>query len=293
MIIAYLVVAGLILGSFVNALVWRFHEQAELREKLAKAKKGSAKAKSQLTLKQLSMTHGRSMCSNCHHELAPKDLIPLFSWLLLRGRCRYCHQKIQDSPLIEALLPVFFVISYLAWPQPLNGVGLYDFGFWLVFVTAFMALAAYDIRWYLLPDRLVFPLQGLAIAEFVGRFVFYNNAQPFNWNTLANTAGAIAVASGIFYALYIISNGGWIGGGDVKLGVVLGLLVGTPVKAMLMLFVASLLGLLAAVPGLAGSKSQGLRTKIPFGPFLIAATFVVVLWGQPVIDWYLHTLLKY
>src|SRR4051812_9838145 len=98
-------VLGLILGSFTNALVWRLHEQQK------ETKKQKAKNK-----KELSILHGRSMCTHCHHKLAWQDLVPLFSWLWLRGRCRYCHQKIDDNPLVEALLGLVFIISYIYWP---------------------------------------------------------------------------------------------------------------------------------------------------------------------------------
>src|ERR1700712_4728549 len=102
-----LVVLGLIFGSFVNAFVWRLHERESLLQKKRKPTKKQ--------LSELSILHGRSMCVHCHHELAAKDLVPLFSWLWLRGKCRYCHKPIQDSPLIEAVLPVLFIVSYLAW----------------------------------------------------------------------------------------------------------------------------------------------------------------------------------
>lgn len=273
MIILILAVFGLILGSFVNALVWRFHKQAELIEKGHK--------KGQPTAEQLSMVKGRSMCSHCHHELAVKDLIPLFSWLWLRGRCRYCKVKIEDSPLIELTLPVLFVVSYLAWPHSFSGVGLYLFCFWLVFLVGFMALAAYDLRWYLLPDRIVFPLVGLALVQIIGQVAFFGGG----WAVITGAIWGVLIASGIFYVLNLVSKGEWIGGGDVKLGIVLGLLVGGPLNAMLVLFIASLLGTLVALPLMITGKA-GRTSRLPFGPYLLAATFIVVLWGSWLIDTY-------
>src|SRR3712207_2755294 len=90
---------GLCLGSFVNALVWRIHEQDILREKerLSSADKQR--------LEKLSISKGRSMCMHCGHELAAKDLVPVFSWLYLRGKCRYCKHVIPDSPVAELLVP--------------------------------------------------------------------------------------------------------------------------------------------------------------------------------------------
>lgn len=273
MIIAVLIVFGLILGSFVNALVWRFHEQAELAE--------NGHKKGRPTKTELSMVKGRSMCSYCHHELAVKDLIPLFSWLWLRGKCRYCHKSIQDNPLVEVMLPILFVVSYLAWPLELHGLGLYQFIFWLIFLVGFIALAVYDLRWYLLPDRIVFPLIGLAVVELAGRFLWYD--APLS--VLGGAGWGVLIASGLFYVLYSISDGKWIGGGDVKLGIVLGLLAGDGLHAMLLLFIASLLGTAVALPQLVVGKA-GRATKLPFGPYLLAATFIVVLFGDWLITGY-------
>ena len=112
MIIVLLVVLGLCLGSFVNALIWRLHEQATATGKKKPDKK---------YLARLSITKGRSMCSRCHHELAVKDLIPVFSWLSLGGKCRYCRKPIADNPLIEICMPLLFVASYIWWPVALAG----------------------------------------------------------------------------------------------------------------------------------------------------------------------------
>lgn len=283
MIYVILAVFGLIFGSFANALVWRLHEQAELTEspKGKRQKAGEGEGPSE---RELSMLHGRSMCSNCHHELAPKDLVPLFSWLWLRGRCRYCHQPIQDSPWLEVVLPLSFIVSYLAWPLPVRGIDLLQFIVWLGFLVAFIALAAYDLRWFILPNRIVYPLIVLAVLDVVLIAVLSHNLHG-----LLNAVLAAVVIAGGFYALFQLSGGSWIGGGDVKLAVVLGLWAGTPLKALLLIFLSSLIGLLVSVPILAHDR-QGMKARIPFGPFLLAATFVVVLVGDRLVHWYLHSL---
>src|SRR3954465_436221 len=108
MIIAVLVVLGLCLGSFVNALVWRLHEQEEGGSKKAAAKK-------------LSIIKGRSMCPHCKHALKPIDLIPVISWLSLRGKCRYCSKPISiQYPIVELSTALLFVVSYIWWPEPLG-----------------------------------------------------------------------------------------------------------------------------------------------------------------------------
>lgn len=291
-LIVLLAALGMIFGSFVNALVWRWHGQDELKDKLAKLQTGKhageQRRKMEAELASLSMSKGRSMCSHCHHPLAPKDLIPLFSWLWLRGKCRYCRQPIQDTPLLEAGLPLFFVGSYVAWPLELSGYGLLAFVLWLVFLVGFAALTAYDVRWYLLPDRIVWPLTGLAVLQVLAHAVLFNGG----WHVLLNALWGVLICSGIFYVLHVVSKGEWIGGGDVKLGIALGLLAGGPFPGIMLIFAASLFGTLASIPLLVKRK-LGRTSVIPFGPFLMLACVVVVLFGQRLTEWLNTALMLY
>ena len=292
MIRLVLIVLGLCLGSFVNALVWRLHEQANEGER---AKVHNSKGLRRLSFARVfhadrqsrySILMGRSMCPECHHELGAKDLVPLFSWLYLRGKCRYCGKPISwQYPLVELLTAVLFVASYAWWPYILHGLGLYYFIFWLVFLVGFMALAVYDLRWLLLPNKLVFPLIVLALLEIIGAFVFYGT----DWQVLVGAIWGVLIASGIFYVIFQLSAGRWIGGGDVKLGVVIGLLLGGPLMSLLMLFVASCLGTIAGLPLLAAGKRNA---RLPFGPFLITATVIVMLFGTAIIGWYRDQFLR-
>lgn len=102
--------------------------------------------------------------------------------------------------------------------------------------------------------------------------------------------GAIAIGAGLFYAIYHISRGAWIGFGDVRLGVAIGLLLGTPWLAGLALFLASLFGLVVSLPLLVKGKAN-MKAKIPFGPLLIVGLIVAKLWGQSIIDWYIASVL--
>jgi leader peptidase (prepilin peptidase)/N-methyltransferase len=283
MIIVVLIVFGLSLGSFVNALVWRLYKQAELAEAPVAKSKKKAKA---LTGEELSIVKGRSMCSHCHHPLAAKDLIPVFSWLALRGKCRYCHKPIPDTPLSELLVPALFVISYLAWPESLAATQpnhIVHFVVWLLVLVGFVALTIYDFRWYILPNKVVYPLVALSGAWAIYNLFTVPGGQLIHH--IITLIGALAVSSGIFYALYQLSDGRWIGGGDVKLGLIIGFLVGTGLKGFLALFIASLIGTIVAVPGLLSGKMQR-TSRLPFGPFLITATVVVVLYGDRLVDWY-------
>jgi prepilin signal peptidase PulO-like enzyme (type II secretory pathway) len=285
MVILILIVLGICLGSFVNAFVWRHYRQMELQEQIEElqAKKGSKKKL--VTLRQerskLSVSRGRSMCTHCEHPLKAKDLIPVISFVMLRGRCRYCGERIEDTPLAELLTPLLFAVSYIFWPLQFHSAGLFTFVIWIVFLTGFVALILYDLRWFLLPHSIVLPLIGLAVLQVLIVTFGYDEGVQY----LASALWGALIIGGVFFALYRISNEKWIGGGDVTLGLLLGLLVGGPAKALLLIFVASLLGTLVALPLLAAKKAKR-NTHLPFGPFLIIAAVVVVLWGAPLIDWY-------
>lgn len=277
MTIALLIIIGLCLGSFVNALVWRLYEQS--------------KTKNKKKLQELSIVHGRSICPDCKHQLAFWDLVPVVSWLSLRGKCRYCHKPIKDNPLVEIILPLVLVGSYVAWPYTLqdwSNLEMLIFGIWTLILTGFAALAVYDIRWYLLPNKIVFPVSGLS-AVMVGLIALTYKDSSVIWEAILG----MGIVFGLFYFLYQFSKGKWIGGGDVKLGVALGLLAGGIVEALLLLFISSVLGTLyGAFLATVGRQKLSRKLRIPFGPFLLIAATLVVLFGSDIIHWYTDLVLS-
>ncbi len=317
MVTAHILILGLVFGSFVNALVWRLHEQDLLSKQPVIVSKlrnlqtvilnvmknlfviinrslsalgMTTKVKSSVSSTQdrLSIISGRSMCPKCKHELSALDLIPVLSWLMLKGKCRYCRKPISSQyPIVELITGMIFVVSYLYWP--LNLVGLINFvlfGLWLSLLVGFMALTIYDLKWMLLPNRLIYPLSLLALI-----FAALNISSSSSPDTaVIDTLLAVILGGGVFYILFQVSAGKWIGGGDVKLGWLLGLVLATPSKAVFMIFLASSLGTIYSLPLLISGKVKK-QSIIPFGPFLIAATFIVVLFGQDIINWYLDSLL--
>jgi prepilin signal peptidase PulO-like enzyme (type II secretory pathway) len=294
MIIAILIVLGLLFGSFVNALVWRVRQQ-ELAYKKSKVRKDKKSLKpitinftdfKLFTDNKYSILTGRSMCPHCHHELSSADLVPVLSWLWLRGKCRYCQKPISwQYPVVELSTMILFVGSYLVWPYGWNLSGTINFGVWLVLLTGFMALIVYDFRWMLLPNRIVYPLTVLAAA-----MALFNIVHTGAWVTILDIILSVLIAGGIFYSLFVVSKGKWIGGGDIKLGVLLGLLVADPLKAFMVLFGASLVGTMIILPGLATKKLTS-QSLIPFGPFLILSGIIVYLFGTPILDWYKELIL--
>lgn len=248
---------GAVMGSFVGALVWRLHEGRNF-------------------------VTDRSQCEHCSHKLGPLDLVPIFSWLWLRGRCRYCQQPIGWTTfLLEVGLAVLFVVSYMFWPLGFTALAAQvSFGIWLCYLVLLAALFVYDMKWLLLPDKIVFVLIALGLIDAVLRVSLVSGE-----NYLLYTLGGVVPVAGLYGLLYMVSKGRWVGFGDVKLGIFIGVVLGWQ-KALLVLFLANILGFLFVVPGLLSQKLKR-TSKVPFGPFLILGFLIAGLWGDLLINWYI------
>jgi leader peptidase (prepilin peptidase)/N-methyltransferase len=259
-----LTLLGLCLGSFVNALVWRVHEGRDFVKE-------------------------RSVCPKCGHTLAARDLIPVLSYVLLGRKCRYCGQSIsRQYPATELIGAGGFLLSYWFWPVNLTHTGnLILFITWLISFVGLLALTLYDLRWMLLPNKILYPTFLITALGYLIYWLGFAGDKTF---FLINWFLSIAVAGGIFLVIYVISSGQWIGFGDVRLGLITGTLLHKPTIAFLMVFLSSVLGSLAALPSLLTGK-RGINSKLPYGPFLILATFICLLFGQTVLDWYQKTFL--
>lgn len=269
MIVLALVLLGLCLGSFINALVYRLHWQ--------ETHQGADKNKRKL----YSIRVGRSICPNCKHELAAKDLVPVLSWLILKRRCRYCKEPISAQyPVVEAGTAFLFVLSYTFWPEEVSGGYVAVFAVWLGILTGLIALAVYDIRWMILPNKIVFPMYALASVS-----IFIQVLITDDPGLILDSLAGLLVGGGIFYVLFQASGGKWIGGGDVKLGFLLGAIAGDPMAAFFVLFAASLLGSVFSVLMILKNRMHP-KSKIAFGPFLIIAAIIQQLAGDRIIDWY-------
>lgn len=270
MIILLLTVAGLGFGSFINALIWRMYQQEKAKSKAAKQK--------------LSILRGRSMCVHCKHQLAAADLIPIFSWLWLKGRCRYCKKPISwQYPVVEIATALIFVGSYILWPVNLDTTGAWLlFITWLVSSVGLMALLVYDLKWMLLPNRIIYPTFFVALIGRLSYIAFFAEGKAHSFWLLVFS---LVISSGVFWLMFQVSRGQWIGFGDVRLGLITGTLLADPAKSAAMIFIASLLGSLVALPGLITGKKT-MSSKLPYGPFLIIATAITLLFGSPIIDWY-------
>lgn len=226
---------GLILGSFLNVLASRW---------------GTTE----------SLVGPRSHCPHCKTPLSSKELIPLVSFFLLRGRCRHCGKNISwQYPIVEVTTAVY--LGLLA-ARPLE-----EFFFFALVGALLLVLAAIDARTYVLPDALLLPLFVLGL---LANFVLFPFSPP-------RMLFGILFGGGFFLFLYLLSRGRWLGFGDVKLGAVLGVLLGWPAVALAVGAAAVAGGAVATLLLLSGKK--GWKSPIPFGPFLVFGALLGIILG--------------
>ncbi|MBI2852170.1 MAG: prepilin peptidase [Chloroflexi bacterium] len=223
----------------------------------------------------------RSHCDACGRSLGPLDLIPLVSYLRLRGRCRYCSAPIPTRvPIVEAVTGLAFALLYWKF-----GPGL-ELAIALVYAALFLIITIVDLEHMLVLDKVVFPGMALALL-----FSFFwpgveELHMPVAWipATLASslTGGAIGLAG---MALpYIIYRRG-MGMGDVKLGALVGLAAGYPSVLVALLLAVISGGLVAGLLLVLRIKKRS--DPIPFAPFLAISAMAAVLWGNSIYRWYL------
>ncbi len=247
MILLYAVL-GLIVSSFLNVCIDRLPERA-------------------------SIVSPPSHCPDCGRRLTPLDLIPVLSYLVLRGRCRYCGASIPRRVLlVETLTGLLFV---LLWVR-------YDLSLQLVLATLytcfFIVIFFIDLEHQLVLNRVIYPAILLALL-----------AIPITPNHSAvELLSGGAIGFGVLFLIAFIYPAG-MGMGDVKLATFIGLVVGFPAvfAALLVSFVAG--GLVGG--GLLLTGLRGRKDAIPFAPFLVTGGMVAMLYGQQVIDWYVNHLL--
>lgn len=282
-----LVLVGLCLGSFAGATVWRLRARQLKADKAAGEPINHAEFKHLEKLTKSSMLHDRSQCLHCSYVLRWYDLIPLVSWLSLGGKCRQCHHKIgYFEPLIELGVATFFVASYAFWPYQLDtGLAITQFIVWLIAGVGLAILFAYDIKWFLLPDRVNFVVIGLGLITTI---LVILQASDYV-SAFFSIVGSGVILSGLYFILYVISRGKWIGFGDIKLGLGLALLLADWRLAFITLFAANLIGCIIVIPAMIRGTLKR-NSHIPFGPLLIAGAVVAQFVGLYLVDVYFYTL---
>lgn len=275
-LIIILVILGSTFGSFSGATIWRLRARDLKSQK--KLDKAASRELNQISfLTKLKLSNDRSHCLNCKHQLSTLDLIPIVSWLYLRGRCRYCNHPIGKFELyMEVLTALYFVLSYIYWPVQLDSsMEITKFVLWLVIGVGLMIIAGYDSKWSEIPSIIMYAVIFLSLIWTIMSL----SASNFQLSSIYSLVGAIAVLSGFYLLIYLVSKGKWIGFGDIELGLALALLLMDWRLAFINLFVANFLGTLIVLPGLIAKKIKKSQS-VPFGPLYIAGFFVAFLWGN-------------
>lgn len=275
---------GAAFGSFAGAMMWRLRARQLKEDKAAGEEIDKKEYKRLKPLIEQGFLKGRSVCLDTGKVLPWYDLIPIVSWVMLRGRSRFSGKPIGKFELIiEIVMAVFFVASFLFWPHEFatwQSIAL--FISWLISGVGLAILFAYDVKWFLLPDRIVYPLIILGCIMVILRV----SEAPAVLPALLDTLYAVLVLGGLYAVLHVVSKGRWVGFGDVKLGIFLGLSLSSWPLALLCLFLANFIGCLYVVPALLMGKMTR-TSRVPFGPFLILGFIVTGLFGHVLIDWYL------
>ena len=234
----------------------------------------------------MSFKKGRSFCVSCHHYLHSNDLFPLFSWLLLLGKCRYCKAKISVRyPLVEALNGTLYVLIYIfiAGGDGLSGFSIALLG-WFAAVSALIVLSFVDLEHQIIPDSMWITIFIGGILVFIDEII----NDGFEWQKLLNRVIGIFAVGGLFFLIGVISGGRAMGGGDVKLMAAAGFLLGWKL-IILSLFLGAFAGVLYSLLSKLINKTK-MRGAVPFGPFLSIGIVLSMFVGDSLIEAYLSIL---
>jgi leader peptidase (prepilin peptidase)/N-methyltransferase len=217
-----------------------------------------------------------SHCEACQHKLAAKDLIPVFSYLRLRGHCRYCQAAIPRRLFwVELATALIFALFY--WHYGLSA----ELGVMIFYACLFIIIFVIDLEQGLILNKLVYP--GMVVALLLALLPQAGLAQQIT-TRVANAALGGGIGFGIFLLIALVSRGG-MGWGDVKLAALIGLATGFPLVFFAIIMGAVLGGIVAAALVIAKKRTR--REAIPFGPFLALAAMITLLWGSNILSWYL------
>ncbi len=244
-------IAGAMLGSFFNVCIYR------------------------LPIDE-SIIIPSSHCPNCKTKIKIWENIPIVSYILLKGKCRYCHIQIPLTYLtVEILTPCLYLLLWHTF-----GISV-DFAIYLLFVSILIIITFIDFEYQLILNILTYPMIaiGLLISFFKG--------------TLVSSLIAGLVGGGLIFLIVIVSpfifKKEGMGAGDFKLATVIGVYLANWKLTLLSLFLASFLGSLVGIALiLLGKKKLG--EYIPFGPYLAAGVVIIIFWGKNIINWYFNLL---
>lgn len=252
LVVAFSAVLGLLVGSFLNVVIWRYPRGE-------------------------SLVQPPSHCPSCDTRLTPLDLVPVLSWLVLRGRCRHCAARISARyPLVEALTGLLF--GLVAWRFGWR----WELPAYLFLVAVLVALSFIDLDTKTLPRRIIYLGGAVGVPLLVIAALVADEPRKIG------TAAAGAVCAFAFFLLLHLIAPGSMGFGDVRLSALLGWYLGwlSMLHVPVGLFLGFVFGAVVGVALMVGGKA-GRKTAVPFGPFMAAGAIVAILWGEGLIDLWL------
>lgn len=223
-----------------------------------------------------SIAHPPSHCDVCQHRLAARDLIPVLSYLRLRGRCRYCQASVPRK-LLWVELAAGLMFAFLYWRYGLSP----ELAVMVFYTCLFIVVFVIDLEHGLILNKVVYPAMIVALLLAI---------YPWPWLTQVVRPGIASAALGggigfaLFFLIAVISRGG-MGWGDVKLVGLIGLATGFPL-VLFSIVLGAILGGIVAV-ALVIARKRTFKETLPFGPFLALAAMVTLLWGNNLLNWYL------
>lgn len=283
-------ILGAIIGSFSVAQVWRLRAA-----ELSFAEKSGEKIneKEWRRLKNLvgkKAKDDRSHCLNCEYQLRWFDLVPVFSWLSLGGKCRNCRKPIGWLEFIaEISTALIFVVVFVSlgvdFSNDTSPIQVFRILSLFAALSCLVILFVYDAKWSLLPVKIMWIFNFLALIFWVVSV----SSGGFSIEEFSNLAISFLIFPAIYFLLSAVSRGAWVGDGDwiLAIGLVL-LLPNSPVFSILMMFLSNIIGIFMIVlSAFLGKKKISKGAQIPFGPAMIAACLVLLIFQgffQQVID---------
>lgn len=241
-----ILIIGLLIGSFLNVVIYRLPR----RESIA---------------------FPPSHCPHCRHKLAWYDLLPVISFISLKGKCRYCKQQISFIyPLVEVVTGIMFLSIYLFLPS----TGMVFLVYLLIMTSVFITIFFTDFKYGIIPFQVVM----VGVLTTVSYLLY-----SFSFFTITSHLLSSLSAFASFLFLFLITKGRGMGFGDVVLALLMGLFLGFP-NIVFALYIAFLTGAcISLILVLLGSK-RFRHDTIPFGPFLVIGTFITVFYGNSILQ---------
>lgn len=238
------VILGLIFGSFLNVCIYRIP-------------------------KKESIVFGHSHCMSCGSNLTPLDLVPVFSFIFLGGKCRHCGARISPRyPVVESLNAALWVCAFFTFGLSFRTITA------AAFISGLIVLTFIDIDTKTIPNGVVIYLLAVGAVN-----CFADTSEPFYWKIIGVFAGGLPLL------IIALASRGGMGGGDVKIAAAAGLLLGWKLS-LFALLAAFVTGAVFGVIYMAAAKKSG-KTQIPFAPFLSAGMLIALFFGNPLINLYL------